>query len=179
MPCRTSSRCDMQLGVHGTPFSLCLREETLLLPLHTFHLAAFELAEQCFIQPCSNPGMNSKCWWEQVCSKRPPEGSSEKQRLSAEVHMPISHGLESHEREISLSAYSSGCVSQSPLLTLSTSCNAKHWGVQDKTPEERRETQISGCTTIFTCCRACISVQCKVALKQPWGKGLFSCNLCG
>lgn len=62
MPCRTSSRHDMQLGVHGTPSSPCLREESLLPPLHTFHLAASELAEkQCFIQSSSNPGMNSKC----------------------------------------------------------------------------------------------------------------------
>lgn len=62
MPCRTSSRHDMQVGVHATPSSPCLRQETLLLPPHTFHLAASELAEkQCFIHSGSNPGMNLNC----------------------------------------------------------------------------------------------------------------------
>lgn len=62
MPCRTRSGQDLQLGVHGTPSSPCLRGKTLLLPPRTFHLAASELAEeQCFIQSGSNPGVKLRC----------------------------------------------------------------------------------------------------------------------
>jgi len=42
--------------------------------------------------------------------------------------------------------------------------------VQDKTPGQSCESQTSGCTTVFTCCGVCVSIQCRAALEQPWGQ---------